>query len=84
MRKTLLRLRLRESNVATLMRKIALLAFLKNKTESLSMSTNEYKIATLMDMGFPREKCIEAIKENSRYKTSLDIFPLKTFILFKS
>ena len=61
------------------------IALLKKFSEAKSTlaSTSESKIATLMDMGFPRERCIEALQENSRYKTISDIFPLKTFILSK-
>ena len=35
---------------------------------------NQADVATLMDMGFPRERCIEALTANSRYIT---IFVLK-------
>ena len=44
----------------------ALLDSLKNITESLSTSTSQSKIATLMDVGFSRERCNEALQENSR------------------
>ena len=30
---------------------------------------NQADVATLMDMGFPRERCIEALTASSRYKT---------------
>ena len=53
-------------------------------SESTWDSSSESKIATLMDMGFPRQGCIEALQENSRYKNISDIFPSKTFILSKS
>ena len=35
---------------------------------------NQADVATLMDMGFPRERCIEALTANSRY---IIIFELK-------
>ena len=46
------------------------IALLENFTEAESTlaSTSESKIATLMDIGFPRQRCIEAIQDNSRYK----------------
>ena len=36
---------------------------------------NQADVATLMDMGFPRERCIEALTANSRY--NIIIFLLK-------
>ena len=38
---------------------------------------NQADVATLMDMGFPRERCIEALTANSRY---IVIFLLKIVI----
>ena len=34
---------------------------------------NQADVATLMDMGFPRERCIEALTANSRYITILSL-----------
>ena len=39
-------------------------------------------LSTLMELGFPREKCIDALTANLRYTTFYNMFKLKTFILF--
>ena len=45
-------------------------------------STSSDALATLMELGFPREKCIDALTANLRYTTFYNMFKLKIFILF--